>query len=78
MAEVIREDYVKSTSNIYHVPIKQWRKWKVRQRMVFNEVYSSMVLNQSIYLHPKQEKLSKSHWRTTVWNAAWTAAGAAY
>ena len=78
MAEIFREDYVASVNNVYHVPVKQWRKWHVRQRRVFNELYSSMVLNQHLYLHPKQEKLSKSHWKTTCWNAAWTAAGAAY
>lgn len=66
----------KSRSNLYHVPLKQWTKWGPAARQVFNEVYSSMVNNQWLFLHPKQEKASRSHWKTTAWNAAWTAASA--
>ena len=74
--EVKIEGVKRSRSNIYGVPQKQWTKWDVMGRQVFNEVYSSMVGNQWIFLHPKQEKMSRSHWRTTAWNAAWTAADA--
>ena len=66
-----------SRSNIYHVPVKQWKSWKPYARQVFNEVYSSMWLNQGIFCHPKMTKLSKTHWKTICWNAAWTAATAA-
>lgn len=66
----------KSRSNLYHVPERQWKKWPPSARQVFNDVYSSMVNNQHLFLHPKQEKASRSHWKTTAWNAAWTAAGA--
>jgi hypothetical protein len=62
--------------NVFNVPQRQWRKWPVLGRQVFNEVYTSMTKNQEMFLHPKQEKVSRSHWKTTAWNAAWTAASA--
>lgn len=68
---------VKSRGNLYHVPLRQWRKWDGRARQLFNEVYSSMVGNQWLFLHPEQEKVSRRLWKTTAWNAAWTAASAA-
>jgi hypothetical protein len=67
----------KSRQNIYNVPLKQWRKWGSGERQVFNEVYSSMRRNQWIFKHPKAAKDSREHWKTTCWNAAWTAAAAA-
>lgn len=70
------EGVMESRANLYRVPLKQWNKWGLMGRQVFNEVYSSMVQNQGLFLHPKQEKASRSRWRTTAWNAAWTAAGA--
>lgn len=75
--ERVKVEYVQSRGNVYNVPEKQWRKWDVAARQVFNEVYSSMTKGQWLFLHPKQEKISKSHWRTTAWNAAWTSAEAA-
>lgn len=77
MVEQVDVSFRSSRANLYHVPMKQWRKWSAGARQVFNEVYSSMTGNQWLFLHPKQEKLSRSHWKTTAWNAAWTAAGAA-
>lgn len=74
--EKVEVKSVKSRANIYRVPDRQWRKWSALGRQVFNEVYSSMVKGQWIFLHPKQEKMSRSHWKTTAWNAAWTAADA--
>ena len=76
--EQVKVDYVESRSNVYRVPQKQWRKWGAGARQVFNEVYSSMSKNQDLFLHPKQAAASRSHWKTTCWNAAWTAAGAAH
>lgn len=78
MIEVISIEYTKSRANTFNVPLKQWRKWSLVARQAFNEVYSSMVKNQEFYVHPKQDKLSKSHWKTICWNAAWTAANAIY
>lgn len=74
MIEKCEVNYVKSRANLYHVPVKQWKKWTLDARQVFNEVYSSMVKNQVIFNHPRQEKISREHWKTVCWNAAWTAA----
>lgn len=74
--EKVEVSYMRSRSNLYGVPAKQWVKWGAQARQVFNEVYSSMVRNQYLFLHPDQVKLSRSHWKTTAWNAAWTAASA--
>jgi hypothetical protein len=60
--------------NRHHVPKKQWSKWSIAGRKVFNEVYSSMVQNAGLFLHPKQGKIPATMWKTTAWNAAWTAA----
>lgn len=66
-----------SRANLYHVPGKQWRKWSVKARGVFNLVYSTMRSNQGLFIHPKATKQTREHWGTVAWNAAWTAAGAA-
>lgn len=63
-----------SAANRYKVPGKQWRKWGDSQRKRFNEVYSAMVSNQEMFLHPKAAPTKSQFWRTTAWNAAWTAA----
>jgi hypothetical protein len=76
MIEKIEVNFTESRSNIYHVPLKQWRKWGISARQVFNEVYSSMNLGQRNFLHPKTKSLPRSQWKTTCWNAAWTAASA--
>lgn len=68
---------VQSRGNLYHVPVKKWRKWAPKSRQVFNEVFSTMSRNQFTFLHPHQEKVSKRMWKTTSWNAAWIAADAA-
>jgi hypothetical protein len=68
---------MESRGNLYHVPVRQWRKWPAKCRQVFNEVYSTMSRNQDTFLHPQQDKISKRMWKTTAWNAAWIAADAA-
>jgi hypothetical protein len=77
MIERIEVKRTQSRGNLYHVPVKQWNKWSPAARQVFNDVHSSMSRNQHFFIHPKQEKASRSHWKTTAWNAAWTAASAA-
>jgi hypothetical protein len=62
--------------NQFRVPQKQWRKWSVKARQVFNAVYDFMMENQWTMLHPKQEAPKPYHWKTTCWNAAWVAADA--
>lgn len=75
--EKVEIQHVKSRSNLYNVPLKAWRKWSPIGRQVFNELYSSMARNQTLFLHPHAEKISRQMWRTTAWNAAWIAASAA-
>ena len=76
MIEKVEVPFTKSRGNLYHVPVRQWSKWGPLARQVFNEVYSSMWKSQHLFLHPKAQAHSRSHWKTTCWNAAWTAAGA--
>lgn len=64
-------------ANRYKVPEGQWRKWSKQARAVFNEVYRNMRSSQWAFLHPDAELTKRTHWRTTAWNAAWTAASAA-
>lgn len=75
--EKVEVKSVKSRSNVYHVPLRKWRRWDARARQVFNEVFSALAGNQRLFLHPEQEKVSKRLWKTTAWNAAWIAADAA-
>lgn len=67
----------KTIKNAHGVPQKQWRKWNAAGREAFNRVYAHMSDNQSLYLHPDQKKSEPTHWKTTAWNAAWSAADAA-
>jgi len=76
MIETVDVKHTKSRGNVFHVPVREWKKWSIAGRQVFNEVYSSMRYNQKLFLHPKQTPPSKDHWGTTAWNAAWTAAKA--
>jgi hypothetical protein len=75
--ETVEIRYTESRQNTYNVPQKQWRKWSPASRQVFNEVYSSMRGDQMMYKHPQAGTDSRAHWKTTCWNAAWTAADAA-
>lgn len=63
--------------NRYCVPANPWRRWSARARHVFNEIYTAMMASPELYWHPKGQKIPRKHWKTTAWNAAWIAAGAA-
>lgn len=76
MVEKIELQIVRTARNKYKVPVRQWRKWAPAERCRFNEVYSSMILNQRMFLHPKVRPQTLDKWKTTAWNAAWTAASA--
>lgn len=79
MAQIIEESITipaRTVANKHKVAQKQWRKWNLLARKVFNEVYGTMKRNQSLFLHPKQSKTDARMWNTTAWNAAWTAADA--
>lgn len=66
----------RSSSNRYKVPLRQWKRWSPLGRAVFNEMYSTMKMNHEFFLHPNAVKARATHWTTTCWNAAWTAADA--
>jgi hypothetical protein len=63
-----------SSDNTFKVPLKQWRKWTPAARKVFNETYDTMLNNQGLFQHPKTAAVPQVQWKTTAWNAAWTAA----
>lgn len=60
--------------NIHKVAKRQWKKWTVDGRNVFNDLYSTSISNQNIFNHPNQSNLQRDHWRTIAWNHAWLAA----
>ena len=76
MIETREMKVMQSRANLYHVPVKQWRKWPPKCRQVFNDVYSQMTAHQDFFKHPKAVQVPKSQWSTVCWNAAWTAATA--
>jgi hypothetical protein len=45
-------------------------------RKTFNQTYDIMFNDQKLFLHPKAPSQDEDHWKTTAWNAAWTAADA--
>lgn len=62
--------------NPYKVPLKQWRRWNVEARMIFNYTHALMMGAQEMFVHPKAPMIKKDHWQTIAWNAAWIAADA--
>lgn len=63
-----------SEDNTYKVCRKQWKKWSPNARDMFEDLYTTMLANQDLYRHPKGPIMHEEHWKTTCWNAAWTAA----
>lgn len=64
------------SDNTHKVPMRHWRKWTPQARKVFNETYDTMLNNQGLFQHPKTAAVPQAQWKTTAWNAAWTAADA--
>ena len=62
--------------NKYKVAARKWRNWPDLCQRVFNDVYEMMHDNQTLFLHPKTAWVYEPQWKTTAWNAAWTAADA--
>lgn len=60
--------------NKFKVPKKKWSKWTQSGRAMFNTLYYTMTENQTVFRHPKEPEVSRPHWKTTAWNAAWIAA----
>lgn len=65
-----------TTKNSHKVQKKTWDTWSLRAKYVFNDVFSAMINNQEFFKHPKQKRMADDMWKTTAWNAAWTAAEA--
>lgn len=64
------------TENIYKVKPRVWKQWSEKAQQVFNSVYKFMMESQGLFLHPKAQRQPDLYWKTTCWNAAWTAADA--
>jgi hypothetical protein len=60
--------------NKFLVQKRQWKKWNSSEQTVFNHLYTIMIDNQDLFKHPLGATQSKECWKTTCWNAAWTAA----
>lgn len=63
-------------NNPFKVQKHQWNKWGYMARRTFNQTYDMMLGDQKLFLHPKAATIDEDHWKTTAWNAAWTAADA--
>lgn len=61
-------------NNKNRVAQKQWKKWSDTAQRIFNDVYEFCMLNPTIMVHPKAEKIQPEHWKTIAWNTAWVAA----
>lgn len=61
-------------TNQFHVPLKQWKKWTVVGKHVFNKLYDHSIKNPWLYHHPEQTTVLDKHWKTVAWNHAWMAA----
>ena len=59
--------------NTYKVSKRQWKKWNIQERELFNSLYSFSKINYWIFSHPKAKVLGKEHWDTVAWNHAWMA-----
>ena len=61
-------------TNRYKVQKKQWTKWSVYARAIFNSSYKFFLSNQDLMRHPEAPRLPAKLWKTIAWNAAWIAA----
>jgi hypothetical protein len=72
ISNLTRSEY--KPMNTYYVSKRQWGKWTVVGKHVFNKTYGYMTENPHLFVHPKAELVLTEHFKTTAWNAAWTAA----
>jgi hypothetical protein len=68
----------RNVPNTYKVSEKEWKKWDVDEREVFNSVYKSALSHQDI-INPAtaedpQDKIPHKLWKVLVWNIAWLTA----
>lgn len=73
--ERFKLSYTPSAANKYRVPKKQWAKWSVAAKRVYNEVYECL-RDQRVIAHPATPHIKRQEWRTIQFNAAWLAADA--
>ena len=59
-------------ANVHRVPKRQWRKWSIVSRGVFNRVYGRR--RGFAILIPGDPKISSNAERGLAWNVAWIAA----
>lgn len=75
---VTRHTAGRPVANKYKVRASRWKRWSRQAQRVFNLTYYSMRPKmQHLFLHPKAVTMSREHWETIRWNAAWIAADAA-
>lgn len=59
--------------NLHKVSKRQWKKWTVDGRNLFNDLYDTSLNNARIMTHP-QDVIVDEYWDTVAWNHAWLAA----
>jgi hypothetical protein len=65
---------METPDNIHKVSKRQWKRWTVDGRNVFNDLYDTVLNGQSIMKHPNHNVVAPNHWETIAWNSAWLAA----
>ena len=63
--------------NVHTVPKKVWRKWTVKQREIFNNLYDELLrVGPDCLFHPITitRNISNEEYDTIAWNSAWLAA----
>jgi len=60
--------------NAHSVPKKQWKKWTMIGKNVFNKTYEYMMENPDHFKHPNADLVPTEFFKITAWNAAWIAA----
>lgn len=76
-SETVNFKHSIATVNENRVPQKQWRKWNIKARRVFNDLYSSLMDSQLWLPNSLQKKITPQEHKVISWNAAWLAADAA-
>lgn len=70
----------KKIPNTHKLPLKLWKTLETYEsKKLFNDLYKTTLKNQTVYTHPKMNKLPKEQWKTICWNmaleAAWLSLG---
>lgn len=74
---VVEHRIGRPVANKHKVPKKVWARWSRQAQRTFNAMmYSLRPRMQAVVQHPDAPLLSRDHWGTIRWNAAWLAADA--